>query len=217
VVTLLEKTQVRIAIGVAAFVWFLIALLTGESLQAVALRTVSLAGTAVTIVFLLYDRFMWKWKLVRRFTKKPDVSGTWRGKLVSDYVREDGTNVPPIRVVIRFKQTNSQIVVTMFTNESQSISEQAQLIKGEDDRWRFSWVYRNTPRQRVQERSGSHRGSCDLHLSGRHGEVLSGQYFTERKTTGEIQLTEWNKHYFNDLKSAFSDKDFKKNTPFSYK
>ena len=150
---MINKTQTKIAIGIAAVIWFAVAVATNQDAQMTALKTFSIAGTVVTILFLLYDRFIWKWTPVRAITKKPLVAGTWRGMMQSDYVRPgEATPVPPIPTVIRFKQTNSSLVATLFTGESESMSEQAQLIKEEDDRWRLSWVYRNTPRQSVQER-----------------------------------------------------------------
>lgn len=212
---MIDKTQTKIAIGIAAVVWFVVAVLTHQSAQTTALKTVSIAGTVVTIAFLLYDRFIWKLAVVRAFTKKPLVSGTWRGTLQSDYVRPgESGRIPPIPTVIRFKQTNSSLVATLFTCESESISEQGQLVKEEDDRWRLSWVYSNTPRQSVQERSEPHRGVCDLHVSGKDGERLAGRYFTGRKTTGEIELTEWSKHTYHDAVSALSGDDFGAANPF---
>ena len=206
---MINKTQTKLAIGIAAAIWFTLAVFAKQPVQTTALKTFSIAGTIVTILFLLYDRFVWKWRPVRAVTKKPLVAGTWRGVLISDYIRPgEKSKVPPIPTVIRLKQTNSTLVATLFTSESESISEQAQLIKEDDDRWRLSWVYRNTPRQQVQEHSEPHRGVCDLYLSGKDGERLKGSYFTGRKTTGEIDLAEWSKHSYHDAESALASDDF---------
>lgn len=206
---MMSKTQTKIAVGIAAAVWFLVALFTGEGISTTALRTVTLAGSVATILFLLYDRFIWKWSIIRAFTGKPVVAGTWRGTLQSDYVRpgESGP-VPPIPTVIRVKQTNSMLSVTLFTGESQSVTEQGALHHEADDRWRMSWIYVNDPRASVQHRSQQHRGVCDLYLSGKDGESLAGKYFTSRKTTGEITLTEWSKHGYHDAASALSSSEF---------
>lgn len=213
---MIDKTQTKIAIGIAAVVWFGVAIFTNQSVQTTALKSFSIAGTVVTVIFLLYDRFIWKWSIVRVVTKKPLVAGTWRGVLQSDFMRQGETErIPPIPTVIRFKQTNSSLIATLFTGESESISEQAQLVREEDDRWRLSWVYRNTPRQSVQERSEPHRGVCDLYVSGKDGERLMGRYFTGRKTTGEIELTEWSKHAYHDANSALKDNDFGTAKPFA--
>lgn len=213
---MVDKTQTKIIVGLAAGIWFLVALLSGgQSIPTTALKTVSIAGTVITILFLLYDRFIWKWSVVRAFTGKPLVAGTWRGELQSDYIRSGETvPVPAIPTVIRVKQTNSTLFITLFTGESQSITEQGQILKEDDDRWRMSWVYVNDPRASVQHRSQQHRGTCDLYVSGKDGESLSGKYFTSRKTTGEITLTEWSRHSYGDADSALKSTDFGVNKPF---
>lgn len=216
VAAVIDRIQTKIIIGIAAGIWFLVALLTDQAVETVALKTISLAGTVVTILFLLYDRFIWKWKVVRAITGKPSVAGTWRGVLRSDYVRPGETHaVQPIPTVIRVKQTNSTLLATLFTGESESVTEQGKLIKEDDDRWRMSWIYHNTPRQAVQHRSDEHRGVCDVYLSGKNGETLTGRYFTGRKTTGEIELTEWSKLSYGDAKSALSADDFGPAKPFA--
>lgn len=212
---MVSKTQTKIAVGIAAVVWFLVALFTGEGVSTTALRTVTLAGSIATILLLLYDRFIWKWSVVRAFTGKPVVAGTWRGTLQSDYMRPgESAPVAPISTVIRVKQTNSTLSVTLFTAESQSVTEQGALYREADDRWRMSWIYVNDPRASVQHMSQQHRGVCDLYLSGKDGESLAGKYFTSRKTTGEMTLTEWSRHSYHDAASALSSDDFEHAKPF---
>src|SRR5215469_3547136 len=177
------NTQTKIAIGIAAGIWFLIAVLTNQAVSNVALKTVSIVASVVTIFFLLYDRIIWKLPPVRVVTGKPVVAGTWRGTLQSDYVHPGENDPrPPIPAVIRITQTDSSIFVTLFTSESESTTEQGRILKEADGRWRMSWLYVNNPRPSLQYRSSIHHGVCDLYLSGQHGELLTGRYFTSRKT-----------------------------------
>lgn len=213
---MIDKTQTKIIVGIAAVVWLAVALLSGsQAVPVVALKAFSIAGTVAALLLVLYDRFIWKWKVVRAFTGKPLVAGTWRGHLVSDYRSEgDSGELRRIPTAIRVKQTNSTLYVTLFTGESQSVTEQGQLIKEADDRWRMSWVYVNDPRAPVQHKSHQHRGVCDVYLSGKDGETLEGKYFTSRKTTGELALTEWSDHSYGDAASALGSTDFQANQPF---
>lgn len=214
--SMVESGKSKLAIGVAAAVWFVVALFSsGDAVSTVALRTISIAGTATTMLFLLYDRFIWQWSFVRRFTGVPFIKGTWRGTLMSDYVRPgDDKPVPPIPTVIRVIQTAFTVTVTLFTEESESVTEQGRMVREPDGRWRVSWLYSNTPRPSVQHRSHHHRGVCDLYLSGRDGESLAGYYFTSRRTTGELRFTEWSRHSYGDARSALAASDFAPATPF---
>jgi hypothetical protein len=208
--------QTRIAIGIAAGVWFIIAILTNQGLSTVALKTVSIAASIVTVTFLLYDRFIWKLAPMRAITGKPVVAGTWRGTLQSDYVHPGESNPrPPIPIAVRIAQTDSAVFVTLFTAESESITEQGRIAKEADGRWRMNWLYVNKPRPSVHHRSSIHEGVCGLYLSGQHGESLTGQYFTSRKTSGELRLAEWSKHGYGDVSSAMTGTDFGEARPFA--
>lgn len=196
----------RIAIGIAALVWLVIALLSGRhDGQWVALRTFSMAGAIVTLAFLIYERWGWAWRFVRFFTGKPNLNGTWRGELQSDFER-DGRRIDPVPTVLLIKQTDSSIWVTLFTGESSSTTEMGKLVHQDDGRWRVTFVYNNKPRPEVSVRSNQHQGVCELYVTGR-GDSLGGSYFTSRKTTGELNLREWSKHRYHDAASALvSDK-----------
>jgi len=210
-----DNTKTRIAIGIAAVVWLIIAILTNQAVSTVALKSVSIATSVAAIIFVGYDHYVWKWRLVRMVTGKPVVAGTWRGALQSDYVRPGETAaVPPIPTVIRVTQTDSTLWVTLFTGESESVTEQGRILKEADGRWRMSWLYVNTPKSSVQHRSNTHRGVCNLYLGGQNGESLRGEYFTSRKTTGELSFDEWSKRSFGDAASALSSAEFSRAHPF---
>ncbi|WP_280200588.1 hypothetical protein [Nocardia cyriacigeorgica] len=197
----------RIAIGVAALLWLAIAVLSGRhDGQWVALRTFSIAGAVVTLGFLVYERWGWAWRFVRFFTGKPNLNGTWRGELQSDFER-DGRRIDPIPTVLLIKQTDSSIWVTLFTGESSSTTEMGKLVNEDDGRWRVTFVYTNRPRPEVSARSNQHQGVCELYVTGR-GDALGGSYFTSRKTTGELKLREWSKHKFHDAASALASDEF---------
>lgn len=209
------NTQVKVAIGIAAAVWFVIAILTHQTTSTTALRTISIAGSAATIIFLLYDRYIWKWPIVRMFTGKPVITGTWRGTVRSDYLAPGKSRpLPPIAAVIRIEQTDSKVYVTLFTSESQSVSELGRVVKEPDGRWRIIWQYVNSPRPPVRHRSNVHQGVCDVYISGKHGEALTGQYYTNRKTVGEVNFNEWSKQQYADAESALKGGNFAEARPF---
>jgi hypothetical protein len=213
---MLSSARTRVVIGIAAAVWFFVALAAGQDgALDVSLRTFSLAGSIVAFVFALYDKYLWRLKLVRQITGKPLVEGTWRGVLQSDYVRPGETNpIEPIPTVIRITQSDTVLLVTQFTKESTSTTEQGQLTKEADGRWRLSWLYRNEPRLTIQNRSDVHRGAAELWITGANGCELQGGYFTSRRTRGDFTFTEWSSQSFTDAKAALESSEFSKAKPF---
>jgi hypothetical protein len=211
---MVNRTVVQFIVGVVAAVGFVLALLTGQSLASpVLLKLYSTSVTVVTLLLLAYERYIWRWKWVRKFTGIPLLAGTWRGILVSSYVRPDGTAVDPIPTAVYITQTASTVTTTLFTGESSSISEQASLKKEADGRWRLKWLYVNTPRPGVRDRSDVHYGAAELYVGTQEGDGLVGRYFTDRKTTGELTLSEWSPHQFSSAASAHSSDSFKSIKP----
>lgn len=212
---MLSRTKQQAIVGIVAVVWLALALLTGQSLSPTPLKLYSIGGTAVTFVLLAYERYMWRLKWVRRFTGVPLLAGTWRGMLISSYVRPDGTGVDPIPTALRVTQTASTVHATLFTGESSSVSRQAQLLRLPDNRWLLTWLYENTPRPAVRHRSERHCGACEMRLAGRDGEEFSGEYFTDRLTRGELHFREWSPQYYGSAESALKATNFKVATPFA--
>jgi SMODS-associating 2TM, beta-strand rich effector domain len=210
---MVERKTVQIIVGIVAGVWLVLALLAGQTLSPMPLRLYSVSVAAVTLVFLTYDQYLWRWKFVRYFTGLPLLEGTWRGTLFSSFIR-DGQQIPPTSVVLRIKQSAFSVSITLFTAESSSVSEQARLTKESDGRWRLSWLYANTPRPSVRYRSDRHHGACYLYIGATSQDGLRGEYFTDRLTRGELKLTEWSKHKYDGAESALASQDFEKPHPF---
>lgn len=205
--------QAKIIIGIAAIVGLVVAFVfKGESAQGIALKTFSIASSVTAIGLLVYDRWVWRYAVVRFFSSKPDFNGTWRGALRSDYLK-DGLPIPPIPAALRIKQTNSTISVTLFTAESSSETTLSELTRLPDDRWRLRFAYTNTPRPSVRSRSDQHQGLCELYVSG-EGNTLSGSYFTSRRTTGELHFDEWSKTLFAGANAAAAAENFGTPSPF---
>ncbi|WP_404814108.1 Cap15 family cyclic dinucleotide receptor domain-containing protein [Kitasatospora fiedleri] len=207
--------KVRISIAIAAGVGLALAVLDGQGVTQVPFRIFSIGGLVATLVFALWERFIWKWKVVRYFTDVPLIAGTWRGETVSQYVLPDKTKLPPIPTAVYISQTASNVTVTLFTGESKSVSERAKLIKDPDGCWRLSWQYLNTPRPEVRDRSQPHRGAAEVTIGQQTGEGLQGSYFTDRPTQGSLHLSEWSPVRYGSSATALAGGEFQDAQPYA--
>ncbi|MBK5220278.1 MAG: hypothetical protein JJE35_10915 [Thermoleophilia bacterium] len=148
-------------------------------------------GAAASLFVLAFDHFLWRIPRVgRKLSKRPDIRGTWRGQLASNWVNpETGQRIDPDpEVYLVVRQTFWSVTANLITKESKSCSTTATI---EDDgcgQYQFVAQYRNTPRASVRERSEVHHGSFKLDVGGEPVDRLEGYYWTDRNTMGELEF-----------------------------
>ncbi len=163
-------------------------------------RFISLVASIITLVCIPLVEAMWRWfwqkiPVMNRWVF-PDLNGTWRGELVSTWKNpETGQSPPPIPVTFWIKQGIFSISVRMKTGESRSYSTRC---LAEADRkariFRLWYAYDNRPDAEVSHRSARHEGAAWLELDmGSHPDQLVGQYFTQRKTNGDIRVKQFSR------------------------
>ena len=132
-------------------------------------------GTAAILVWI-YEKWLWRWL---SFGTIPVLNAHYEGTMKSSY---DGK----IRDVSLFvKQTFLGITITFKTGKSKSTSVSASFenINGEK---RLVYTYFNTPHSEHRERSPLHIGTALLSVE--NIDELTGEYFTDRNTTGDLML-----------------------------
>lgn len=174
----------RIIAGVAIAIFTTLLWLGGEDVSADWVRFVSLATLAAVAVEATYDKWLWA-VIPTSGSRRPDLRGTWRGKLVTHWTDPDTGEVPAQKVCyLVIRQTASTIRATLLTDESRSDSSIAELADDGGGMW-LRYLYRNQPQIRVDHRSTAHHGAVALEIDS-GGTQLEGHYWTDRNSRGEL-------------------------------
>lgn len=177
-------------IGLAFFVYAVLFLIT-QNLESIDFnKALTHISTTITINILLWVIFIkWAWKLKIFYpwlVQVPDLSGKWEGTLRSNW---DCTQQEPIKIEVAISQSFLHIQVIIKTGESRSYSIGASFdIDEERGYQQLFYSYLNTPKASVRNRSEIHYGTTLLNFEGFYVNTLEGEYWTSRKTTGEIEL-----------------------------
>ena len=89
------------------------------------------------------------------------------------------------KAVLEIRQTLMSVHITLTTDESKSNSLSASIdeILGE---MQLTYCYLNTPKSEFRHRSEIHYGTAMLSIT--NPASLDGQYYTDRKTTGDMSF-----------------------------
>jgi SMODS-associating 2TM, beta-strand rich effector domain len=140
--------------------------------------------------YWLFDRFVWKWKIVQalRVSRMPLLAGKWRGRIdPANTDRVSGALASPIDIDITIHQTWLGLLVVGETINSQSRSILGNLLVG--DETTVTYEYINEPRVSAPNTMHGHRGTAKLALKN-NGTVLEGEYYSgrDRQSFGAIRL-----------------------------
>lgn len=197
------KTRVQIVAAVVVGVFALGIWRSGGGAHLGWLRFYSIAVVAATAVLGAWDRFLWHVPLVQRLNFVPrDLRGTWSGTLTSHWVDPStGSSPPPKPAYLVVRQTFGSIDVLMFTNESRSHSTLGS-VEAKDGLPGLDYMYFNRPDNKVEIRSRRHSGSTALDVVGRPVTRMTGHYWTDRDTRGELEFVERVRKSADDYESA---------------
>lgn len=163
-----------------------------------AIKQIPNAVTIYVIIELIFVHWAWKWKIFSGWIVTfPNLQGTWRGELKSSWINpETNQALAPIPVVLTIKQSFNSISCNMYTKESRSHSTVAQLLKDSaDGLLKLNYNYTNRSQATLRDRSPIHDGAAILNVqSGSENKfLLQGEYWTSRKTTGDISMSFYDK------------------------
>lgn len=156
-----------------------------------AFKPITTAITIDSIVVLTFIRWAWKWPIFKGWlVEQPNLQGTWSGVIKSTWLNpETNSELPPIPIKLIIRQTFLTLSCTLHTAESVSHSFVAS-IKIDDScgAKHLVYSYSNKPSLEVRHRSEAHEGTAILDIVNLSPLVLKGEYWTNRKTTGRMNL-----------------------------
>jgi hypothetical protein len=204
------RKEIFVWIQLVAFViiWAAVLLVSGTTLEIgwEAIKKLPNVVTIYVLLALIFTNWAWRLSIFKKWlVPLPDLQGTWKGTLESTWI-DPTTNqkIPPKDVMLVIKQTFSNISCVMYTDESDSFSNTAQINEDDDSGiFRLSYNYTNRSRANVRDRSAIHDGAAILKVITEPEKVLKGEYWTSRKTTGDISV----KFVSRKLSENFSGSD----------
>jgi hypothetical protein len=147
--------------------------------------------TIYSALHLLFTSWAWRLPFFQGWlVPLPDLQGTWAGTAQTTWADPTtGQSTPPFPVLLVIRQSFSSVSCVLYSKESSSFSTAAQII-GEEDGLppRLIFTYSNRPRAAARERSQMHDGAAVLRIVEGPPRVLEGDYWTDRKTTGDLGL-----------------------------
>ena len=179
--------------GLLIGLWLLLLFLAGEkpSAELDALARIPDVVFIYGILHLVFTTWLWRFRIFARWLVPfPDLEGTWKGALTSTWTDPDTGHRPnPIPVCLAIRQTFSSITVSVYTNESNSVSIAASLRVDEQSQdKRVSFLYTNVPRVAFRDRSIVHDGAAALRVITMPVLSLEGEYWTNRRSSGDIRV-----------------------------
>ena len=171
-------------------------------------------GTAIsasTGLMLAYKYLLWRLPGFRSwFRAAPNIAGAWRITLITDWKDPvTGKAPPPISGYVQIDQTASTLSIRMFTDKSRSNTVSWAFVS-DHSVFTLSIVYDNKPRIQDREQvSRAHQGAAVFEMRGSYPDRLDGEYWTERKTIGQLNFHERKKieiNSYDEAKKKFGDK-----------
>lgn len=183
---------VRITVSAVSAIYAIVLYVSGIRLQHDARQLLAYLPSVFGILVVIFDSWAWKWPAIHNLTGRPRLDGTWITSLrphQDSHIPKDGDR-GPIQAAVIIDQTYWSLGVTLLSQQSTSYSTAASLRRHGDsrDRRTLTYTYANEPAQEHRPRSQPHAGATQLQVSGRRPTQITGTYWTDRLTVGDLDL-----------------------------
>ena len=187
------KTYIWVTVVSTIAIWAAVLLAFGIELTGSfeALKKLPFVVTLEALMWLIFTQWVWKLRIFQSWLiVEPIIEGTWKGTIKSTWINpETGSTPDPIPVVFSIKQSFYSISCSIYTEESSSHSYSGKIYIDEATNVkRFIYTYTNKPKASVRYRSEYHDGTANLRIIGGSQNKMEGDYWTTRKSTGDIDV-----------------------------
>jgi hypothetical protein len=183
------STTTRIVATLVGLAYAVALYLSGVHLQHGVKDIVAYLPTVATFLVGAWDVWLWHLPGAQQMSGRPWLTGTWAATLqptVDSHIPEGG-NRGPITAYVVIKQSFWSIAIRQYTAESRSESRAAAWADASGGN-QLTYMYANRPRQELEGRSRPHLGTTALDVVGLRPSGLTGEYFTDRYTKGDMAL-----------------------------
>lgn len=186
-----QNIFVRFVVGTVIAVFVVGTWVTSRTVDLGWLKYFSIAATVATVGLAVWETWLWRLPPVQRLPGVARcVRGTWKGTLTSFWVDPaTGQSPAPKTVYLIVRQTASMVSIKLVTDESRSASTMGS-VAASDGSSVLAYMYLNKPDMRVEDRSRIHHGSTILDIVGLPANRVTGRYWTDRDSKGELDFTE---------------------------
>lgn len=134
---------------------------------------------ASTLLVIFYNKFLWK---IDPTNDLPNIGGNYTGHIVYRYDSVLGNK----EIKVKISQTFLDVNVSIITDEITSSTITSEIIK-ENSNYVIYYTYITNPKNEFSKNNPIQRGTCRLNI---FEDQLEGSYWTTRKTTGDIKLSQ---------------------------
>jgi hypothetical protein len=178
-----SSAWIRGIIALTALVALGVLLASGEEVSPSMLRSFGIAANTIVLLVLVFDRWAWRWPIIRSLVRRPVIHGTWHTDLRSTF---EERNTETIESYLVIRQTFSRISTAMLFEHSTSMSMTAELVKSEG-RYLLSYLFRSDKVALQSSQNPPARGAAVLRVATAPNVHLEGDYWMHVGTKGEVK------------------------------
>lgn len=156
------------------------------------LQILSIVVSIDLVFYWLFTRFLWKLPVFKgSLVPFPNLNGTWKGEIRTTWTDpETGERPGSIPAILTIKQSFLNVSCVMRTAEMTSRSLTSNFVLDKENQIeKLIYTYDSNPIQTVKERNPQHCGTMAFEIVREDKKIkLAGGYWTDRKTTGTIEM-----------------------------